>query len=330
MRILVTGAAGFIGSHLAAHLARRGYDVVGSDIQPRPARLSAIAWESCDLLDARGLSALMDRVRPETVLHLGARTDLDEKSDLSGYAANIEGVRNLLQATRAVGTVRRMVCTSSQLVCEIGYQPRSDDDYKPSTLYGESKVKTEQICRVEDGGGAEWCLVRPTSVWGPHMNPHYLRFFNMLRRGRYFKIGDGTAPKSYSYVGNIVRQYEVLVTTEAPLIHRRTLYLADYEPITLASWSEAFRAAIGGPPIRSLPLWIARTGARIGDVINALGLASFPLNSFRLGNVLSSYVVDTRPIHELCPTLPFSMQEGVAETVTWLEQVWESQRPKHH
>src|SRR5438067_6624986 len=104
--------------------------------------------------------------RPEAVVHLAARTDLDQKRDLAGYAANIEGVGNLVAALRGTPSVRRAIYTSSQLVCKVGYVPMSDDDYRPNTKYGESKVWTEKIVRREDGGGVEWCLVRPTTVWG--------------------------------------------------------------------------------------------------------------------------------------------------------------------
>ncbi|MFK9714751.1 NAD-dependent epimerase/dehydratase family protein, partial [Escherichia coli] len=82
---------------------------------------------------------------PDAVVHLAARIDLDEKTDLSGYTANIEGVENLVEAIRRTPSVRRVIWTSSQLVCRVGYVPTSDTDYKADTLYGKSKVRTEEI-----------------------------------------------------------------------------------------------------------------------------------------------------------------------------------------
>jgi nucleoside-diphosphate-sugar epimerase len=321
-RVLVTGSSGFIGQHLVEALLRDGHTVRGLDVRV-PTRPAVVAvHESCDLLDPVRTTDLLARFEPEIVLHLAARTDLDETRELSGYATNIVGVEHLVRAIRATPSVRRAICTSSQLVCRIGYVPANDEDYQPSTLYGQSKVETERIWRREDGGGIEWLIVRPTTIWGPGMNPHYLRYFNLIRRGRYFHVSGGPRRKSYGFVGNTVFQYGRLMRAPAEQIHRRTFFFADYEPISIEGWAEAFRAALGAPPIRTLPLSAARTAAGIGDLLNLLGLRRFPFNSFRLRNVLTQYIVDLEPTRNVCGPLPFTMVQGVDETVRWLRSVW--------
>ncbi|WP_171257638.1 NAD(P)-dependent oxidoreductase, partial [Acinetobacter baumannii] len=84
-----------------------------------------------------------------------------------------------VEAIRRTPSVRRVIWTSAQLVCRVGYVPTSDTDYKADTLYGKSKVRTEEIVRSSDGAGREWCLARPTTVWGPGMSTHYQRFLHM-------------------------------------------------------------------------------------------------------------------------------------------------------
>ena len=106
---------------------------------------------------------------------------------------------------------------------------RDDTDYTADTLYGQSKVRTEQIVRSADGGGREWCLARPTTVWGPGMSAHYQRFLRMIERGYYFHVGHGPLWKSYSYIDNIAFQYWRLLAAPADQIQRRTFYLADYD-----------------------------------------------------------------------------------------------------
>src|SRR6185503_17868585 len=103
-------------------------------------------------------------------------------------------------------------------VCRVGYVPKADDDYRPSTLYGQSKVRTEQIVRAADGGGVEWCIVRPTLVWGPGMGPHYRRFFRMITEGRYFHVGAKPLYKSYGYVGNVAYQFAKLLEADRSVI----------------------------------------------------------------------------------------------------------------
>src|SRR6266849_2379062 len=206
-RVLVTGTSGFIASHLAAALARRGYRVLGLDLVDPPRPLPGVEYVCCDIREPDPVVRRVTAFAPEAVLHLAARTDLDETKDLNGYASNISGVEHVLSAIRATPSVRRAICTSSQLVCRIGQTPAHDEDYQPTTLYGQSKVRTEQIWRRDDGAGIEWCVVRPTTIWGPWMNAHYLRFFRMIRDGRYVHIGRGPKLKSYGYVGNTITQY---------------------------------------------------------------------------------------------------------------------------
>jgi nucleoside-diphosphate-sugar epimerase len=316
MKILVTGSSGFIGQALVRRLRAENCTVVGLD--KVPADLTDIL---CDILDAGPLSEVVQSLAPDALVHLAARIDLDEKTDLSGYATNIDGVENLVEAVRRTPSIRRAIWTSSQLVCNVGYVPKSDTDYTANTLYGKSKVRTEEIVRSADGAGREWCLARPTTVWGPGMSAHYQRFLHMIERGHYFHVGHGPLWKSYSYVDNIAFQYWRLLNVETGQIHRRTFYLADYEPIDLVVWCDAFQRAFGSRPIPHLPVVLACGLALCGDAVNAVGVKRFPFNSFRLRNVLTQYQFDLKPTAAVCGPLPCDMEQGVAATVAWLRKI---------
>lgn len=321
MKVLVTGTGGFIGRHVARHFAATGHDVLGVDRRPQ-APLQDAHIRQLDLLDAAATHAVFQEFAPEVVLHLAARTDLDEEKDIAGYRDNIDAVRNVVAAIRAQSSVQRWVCTSSQLVCRIGYRPTHDEDYAPDTLYGQSKVLTEQICRSSDAAGVSWTIVRPTTIWGPNMNPHYVRFFAMIRDGRYFHIGRSPLRKSYGYVGNTVSQYARLATVPIEQIRGKTLYLADYEPIDLRLWAEGFRAELGAPRIRQAPVWLARAAALVGDVLKKSIWRGFPFTSFRLRNVLTQYQFDLSATAAICGPLPYSTEDGIRETTAWLRRVW--------
>jgi GlcNAc-P-P-Und epimerase len=321
LRVLVTGNAGFIGFHLADLLVQRGHLVFGLDTRVPPAAIFGVEHHICDLLDASGLQRRIDQIRPDLIVHLAAVTHIHGTS-LADYAANIAGIENLSTAIARNGHIQRVVCTSTQLVSRIGHRPTSDDFYDPATVYGESKVRTEQIWRASDGAGTTWCLVRPTTIWGPGMNPHYLRFFNMIRAGRYVHVGRKTVAKTYGFVGNTIHQYAQLLEAPASSIYRRTFYLGDYEPLDLRAWSEAFRHELGAPRIRTLPVSIAWTVARIGDALNGLGFSRFPFNSFRLRNVLTPSVIDLSETEAVCGALPYTISDGIAQTATWLRATW--------
>ena len=321
MKVLVTGSSGFIGTHLVHALAASGEIVLGVDIRPPKNGLDGFRFRECDILDAPILHEIVAQFSPHCVVHLAARTDLDEKSDLrKGYAANITGVENMVAAIRDAKSVQRCIYTSTQLVCPVGYTPESDLDYRPHTLYGESKVVGEKIVREHDGGGVVWCIVRPTTVWGPGMNPHYQRFFRMIADGRYFHVGRAALHKSYGYVGNVAHQYAQLLRAEADAVHGVTLYLADYEPLSLREWAGELSRELGSAPVRTIPEGVARVAAICGDFINVCGFRSFPFNSFRLRNVLAEYQVDLAYTEKVCGSTPYTMKQGVKDTARWYRQ----------
>src|SRR3954453_8823559 len=152
MRVLVTGSSGFIGSHLVAALVEGGDVVLGLDKRPPFADPQHYEFAHCDILDAERLARVIHSFAPDAVIHLAARTDLDERDGLAGYSANIQGIDSLIAAVRQTPSVKRVIYTSTQLVCQVGYLPKSDVDYRPNTLYGHSKVRGEQIVRQSDGG----------------------------------------------------------------------------------------------------------------------------------------------------------------------------------
>ena len=158
------------------------------------------------------------------------------------------------------------------------------------------------------------------------MRAETVSFFGMIRGGSYRHVGHGPLLKSYSYVGNLIRQYACLMDARAEDVANRVFYLADYAPLSLRWWADSMAAATGAPSISTMPVWMAQIGARIGDVLNALGARSFPFNSFRLQNVLTQYLVDTQPIEKLCPILPYTAADGVAATAAWLRGVWSEEQ----
>ena len=318
MRVLVTGSAGFIGRRLVQVLAESGHVVGGLDIREPPPESSLMTTNYvCDLLQRDALMAAVREFAPDAVVHLAARTDLDETVGLEGYAANVQGVSHLVDAIRSAPSVRRCLWTSSQLVCRMGYIPRHPTDYQPDTVYGKSKVRTEEIVREADGAGREWALARPTTIWGPGMNPHYQRFLRMIRGGTYFHVGHRPLLKSFGYVDNVAHQYVRLLTAPAQAVHGQTFYIADYEPNDLIAWCNALQRTMKAPPIRTVPRGVARALAWSGDVVNALGFRRFPFNSFRLRNVLTEYQFSLENTEAVCGPMPFSMEQGVDRTVAW-------------
>jgi nucleoside-diphosphate-sugar epimerase len=321
MRILITGSSGLIGRWVVAQLKTDGHVVAGLDVLTISGDFGKPDFFfNCDILDRNSLVQITRNFAPDALVHLAARVDLDEKVDLGAYASNVEGVANVIDAVRGAPSVQRAIYTSSQLVCRVGYVPTSDTDYCPSTVYGHSKVRTEQIVREAAGGTTSWCLVRPTTVWGPYMSPHYQKLLRLIKKRLFFHSGGGKLYKSYAYAGNIAHQYRQLLAAPPSAISGRTLFLCDYEPLSLRDYADSLAREMGAAKIPTLPIPLARAAAILGDGLNAIGMLSFPFNSFRLNNILTEYIFDVSETRKVCGPLPYDFQHGVRETARWFMQ----------
>jgi nucleoside-diphosphate-sugar epimerase len=315
MRILITGGSGFIGTNAVGHFAGR-HEVLNFDIAAPMNPEHAMHWRQVDLLDAASLKAAVAGFDPHFVLHLAARTDLDGRG-LEDYAANITGVSNLLDALVGAPSLRRVIFTSSMLVCKVGYQPISDTDFCPPNPYGESKVHGELLVR-ERPPAVPWVLVRPTSIWGPWFREPYRNFFDYVLKGRYFHIGVTRVYKTYGYVGNVIYQLQSILDAPVVDVHGRVFYLGDSSEYVIREWADTIASRLG-IRIRQAPLALVRCAAWIGDVLRSVDLR-FPMTSFRLKNMTTENRLDLSPILSLAPALPFDRNHSIDLTLDWLRQ----------
>lgn len=320
-RILVTGGSGFIGTNLVEMLARRGDLVRNFDLAPPRNPEHVDRWFEGDLMDARSVRRVVTEFEPTIVQHMAARTDLRGRR-LADYATNTRGVENLIEAVTNSRSVRRVVFASSRMVCRIGYAPLHEEDYCPPTVYGESKVVSEQIVRAANLPMG-WIIVRPTSIWGPWFDVPYRDFFLSIARNRYVHVGQRRVLKSFGFVGNTVHQLDRIATASREAIHARTIYLADYPPIEVHDWAESIRGELGSRRIRTVPYGVLRVVAKVGDLAAWLGWNGVPLTTFRLDNLLTEMVHDLDPLEKIVGPLPFSLIEGVERTVAWLSAAGE-------
>lgn len=318
MRVLITGGSGFIGTNLVEIFASRGDEVLSLDIAAPRNSAHHSFWHSGDLLDGVGLRSLVRDFAPEVIFHLAARTDLDGRS-VDDYAANTVGVENLIAAVEGATSLRRLIFASSRLVCRIGYVPRDEFDYCPTTPYGESKVIGEELARnAMSRLPCPSLIVRPTSIWGPWFDVPYKTFFLAIARGRYVHPGSAHVFKSFGFVGNTVYELERVMDAPADAVAGKTIYVADYPPIDVAVMAGTIQRALGVTPIKTLSVRALRLAAWVGDCLKAFGWRNPPLTSFRLDNLLTPMVHDLEPLEDVVGALPYSLEEGVRITVDWL------------
>jgi nucleoside-diphosphate-sugar epimerase len=312
-KIIITGGSGFIGTNLVEHY-KDNYEVLNIDIVSPRNNAHKIYWEKIDILDNEHLVEAFKEFRPDFLFHMAARTDLEGKT-LDDYNANIQGVKNIIIAIKSCNTIRQTIFASSRLVCKIGYNPIDEFDYKPSTIYGESKIIGEKIVRGAEGLDNNWVVVRPTSLWGPWFDIPYKNFFDSIKRKVYVHPRGKAIHKKFGYVGNCIHILDALLLNKR--LNTKTLYLSDFEMLEVKQWADLISQQFHNKQAKTAPYFVLKILAFLGDILKTLGLKSPPITSFRLNNLMTHMDYDTSNVEQLVGKLPYSLSEGTAITYNW-------------
>jgi len=218
MKILLTGGAGFIGSHLLKKLLERGDDVAVIDdfndyynpaIKRRNLPKGGFRLHERDIRDS---APIVREERPDTVIHLAARAGVRPSlADPVEYdSVNVGGTLRLLEACRQAG-VRRFLFASSSSVYGNGRVPFSEGDLAlaPISPYGVSKLLGEHYVRVYSHlHGLQATCLRFFTVYGPRQRPDMAihAFTAAIARGREIRLfGDGSTERDYTFVSDILQ-----------------------------------------------------------------------------------------------------------------------------
>jgi nucleoside-diphosphate-sugar epimerase len=313
-KYLITGGSGFIGTNLMEELICRGNRVLSVDLKAPRISSHEDYWKRCDILKHEDVLKIFKDYKPTHLVHLAARTDMNGKS-MESYRANTEGTWNVLEAVKKTASIERVIIASTQYVHQHSGTPKNAEDYAPHTVYGESKVLTEKYTREADLP-CVWTIVRPTNIWGPWHPRYPEEFWLILKKGRYFHPGQKPVMRMYGYVGNVV--YQILKIFELPPenVNRKVLYVGD-KPINLLDWVNGFSKKMVGKKVTIAPRIIVRNLAVIGDILLLCGI-KFPITSSRYKSMTTDNDISMNETFDLLGPSPYSMQEGINETVRWL------------
>ena len=255
MTTLVTGAAGFLGGHVAELLLAEGEPTAvllrpGEDLGPLTGTPAEPRWG--DITDGAVMAAALDGVK--VVINCAARTG--PWGPAAEYEhSNVAGLRTLVSAAMAAG-VRRVVHVSSITVHGNDVHGRADEDSPmrgAPNPYSRSKVAGERaLVRMIREQGAPVTIVRPGWIYGPRSVDSFVRLAGTIERGRMIILGSGDNRIPLVYVTDVARG--VLAAANADRAEGRTYLLVSDEPVTQRDYLYAIADQLGAPrPRRRIP-----------------------------------------------------------------------------
>lgn len=257
-RVLVTGATGFIGTQVVRRLLSiedaEVHAVTSTVSSVYPSRLAdvreAIHLHEASLTDRSALDAVVERVRPTHVLHLGAYTHVGKSWQRVDECiqTNIQGTVNLLQALDGTGYRRFVYTGTSEIYGDIDVPFREDDQVNPISPYSVSKYAGELYCRIFHQG-RDWPIVmlRPFNAYGPAQTPDRVipEIIARAVRGEALAMTQGRQTREFNYVEDLAEGFLLAATVEG--IEGEIFNLGCGEEISMRDLATTILDLMGNP-----------------------------------------------------------------------------------
>jgi UDP-glucuronate 4-epimerase len=272
MRVLVTGGAGFIGSHLSERLLREGHEVVIvddlNDYYSPALKMENLAsirsvgpviFEHSSICDEAAMTSVFAGHRPELVIHLAARAGIRPSLEqpLLYEHVNVRGTTILLEACRKMKVPRLIFASSSSIYGASSRVPfrESDPMNRPLSPYAATKLAGENMCYTYSHlYGIQTVCLRFFTVYGPRQRPDLAicKFTDLIARGEPIPVfGTGASRRDYTFVEDIVEGIMAAIRYDCPY---DIFNLGNSSPVDLRTLIRAIETAVGKTAhIRWLP-----------------------------------------------------------------------------
>jgi len=313
MKALVTGATGFIGSHLCKELVRRGYDV--TCLVKKTSNLKWIEDLNISFVhgDCTDKDSLLDAVgNCDYVFHLAGLTKARSGDEF--FFVNTKGTENIIRAVAEKNPdVKRFVYVSSLAAagpCKNRVAVREDGSPCPVSDYGRSKLEAEKaVLQYRDS--VPVTIVRPPAVYGPR-DRDMLVLFKMLQKGVFFDLG--TCYYSLLYVDDLVQG--IILCAESKKAEGNIYFLSDSGVVSGQDIAGEISSALNVKPVQLIvPKFAMSFFAFIGEKINKQGI----INRDRMKDFQHTHwVCDPAKVRDEIGFLPKTrIKEGIKWTADW-------------
>lgn len=326
MKILITGASGFIGSYIVEEARRRGMDTwaaMRATSSKQYLKDPDIHFIELNLSNRQQLEEQLRGHQFDYVVHAAGVTKCLNPQDF--YRINTEGTKNLVQALIALQMpLKRFVFVSSLSVFgaireEQPYREILETDTpQPNTEYGKSKLAAERF--LDSLSQFPYVILRPTGVYGPRERDYFL-MFKSIQQHSDFAVGFKQQDITFVYVSDVVDA--VFLACEKGQTGRK-YFLSDGQVYQSSTFSDLIRRELGNPWwIRvTAPIWVLRVVTWFGDKIGHLTGKISALNNDKY-HILKqrNWRCDIEPARrELGYEPKVQLEEGVRRSTKWYQE----------
>ncbi len=320
MKILVTGATGFLGQKLVTKLIKEKHVVTAlvrktSDVRTLPKKLCLIEG---DMTYAPSLNGAVKG--NEVVIHLAAYFDFyPEDVDLL-YRVNVEGTQNLINASIAASVKRFIYISTTEVIGPVKIPPGTEEtELRPQFDYSKSKVQAEEIVRnASIGTKLEYVILRPTGIMG---EGEFYTVFEAIQAVNERQIpmlpGDGKKRFMYIHVDDVIRG--IIAALDSKQATNQTLILCPDEPMTWNDLFEFLGETLGvEPPRRKVPTFLAKLGVGILSPFKNREKTTFLWHMKTIQSLDEERWYSNAKAKAVLGWVPqISMQEGLIRTINW-------------
>ena len=331
MKILVTGASGFIGSFIVERGLELGFEVYAGVRKSSSRRFlldNRINFVELNLENSKELSGQLSKFAAEHgrwdyIIHAAGATKCLDKDDF--MRVNFEGTKNLIDTLLELDMCPKQFIYLSSLSVfgpareEQPYTPILDSDLAhPNTEYGKSKLITEAYIRsIKD---FPYVIMRPTGVYGPRERD-YFQMAVSIKKHIDFSVGYKPQVITFIYVKDLVKA--IFLAIEKGVV-RRSYFVSEPRGYDSRAFSDYIQREMGIKRVLHIkaPLWVLRIISIVAEKFAQINKKASTLNSDKY-NIMKqrNWLCDTTKIEEeLGFSIDYNLERGTAETIKWYKE----------